>query len=145
MLRCMTPIFLSGFLALMLSAARPTLQQPSLLIEITNVQPNRGKIVVELYKDKADWLKTPFRKLTLPADKSTKTASFTVPPGQYAVSIYQDKNENGTLDQNFLNIPKEPIGFGNNYRPFGKPKFESSVIRYNPGSKPEAINLFEAL
>jgi uncharacterized protein (DUF2141 family) len=27
-------------------------------------------------------------------------------------------------------IPKEPVGFGNNYKPFGKPKFEPASIEY---------------
>lgn len=140
-----TPIFLTSLLALTLTAWGPRLQPPSLLIEITNVQINKGKIVVELYKDKADWLKSPFRKTTLATDKSTKTASFSVPPGRYALSIYQDVNEDGKVDQNFLGIPKEPIGFGNNYRPFGKPKFKASVITAGQGSKPEVVKLFEVL
>ncbi|MEJ7666133.1 MAG: DUF2141 domain-containing protein [Hymenobacter sp.] len=33
---------------------------------------------------------------------------------------------------NFLQIPKEPVGFGNNYKPFGEPKFESALIDSRP-------------
>ncbi len=139
------PTILVILLAMVLTASKSMNQQSALPIEIVNVQKKRGKIVVELYKDKSDWLKTPFRKLTLPTDELAKTALFTVPPGKYAVSIYQDVNENGKLDQNFLGIPKEPVGFGNNYRPFGKPKFESALIDYTPASKPQVIKLFEVL
>lgn len=145
MLYSVTPNHLVYALATLWIALRPAQQQPPLLIDIVNVQLNKGKIVVELYNDKANWLKSPFRKITLSADKAATVASFVVPPGQYAVSIYQDVNGNGKLDQNFIGIPKEPIGFGNNYRPFGKPKFESSVITYKPNAKLEAIKLFEAL
>lgn len=138
-----TPAILVILLAMVLAASIN--QQSPLPIEIVNVQKKQGKIVVELYKDKSDWLKNPFRKLTLPTDEPAKTALFNVPPGKYAVSIYQDVNENGKLDQNFLGIPKEPVGFGNNYRPFGKPKFESALIDYTPTSKPQVIKLFEVL
>lgn len=129
-------------LALTLSASTPLHQQASLQIEILNIQKSSGKIVVEIYNDKAGWLKNSFRRLTLPTDADFKKVSFSVPPGKYAISIYQDRNENGKLDQNFLGIPKEPIGFGNNYKPFGKPSFESASIDYKPTSKPESIKLF---
>ena len=129
-------------LAVMLSASNSVAQQPALRIEISNIKKNSGKIVVELYKDKSSWLKQPFRRLTLPTDESSKTASFTLPEGKYAVAIYQDLNENGELGMNILQIPKEPIGFGNNYKPFGNPKFESALIEYNAKSKPEVIKLF---
>ncbi len=137
-----TLIIIPVILAITLFASKAFGQQSLLKMVILNVQKNRGKIVVDIYKDKSDWLKIPFRKIILSTDESSKTASFDIPQGKYAVSIYQDISENGKLDQNFLGIPKEPIGFGNNYRPFGKPKFESTVIEHNPASKPEAIKLF---
>lgn len=140
-----TLIILFVFLAMALSASKFVDQQPSLSIEVASVQRNKGKIVVEVYKDKAEWLKAPFRKLTLPADESLKKASLAIPHGKYAVSVYQDINENGKLDQNFLGIPKEPVGFGNNYKPFGKPAFESALIDHSPTSKPEVIKLFSVL
>lgn len=127
--------------ALILSAFRPSDQQSSLNIEVFNIQKNHGKVVVEIYSEKSGWLKSPFRRTTLSTDENYKMASFDVPQGKYAVSIYQDINENNTLDQNFLGIPKEPVGFGNNYRPFGKPSFESALIEHSSTSKPKAIKL----
>jgi uncharacterized protein (DUF2141 family) len=130
------------FLALTLPASKSQDQQSSLHIAILNIEKNRGKIVVEIYKDKSDWLKSPFQKTILSTDESLKKALFNVPYGKYAISIYQDLNENGKLDQNFLGIPKEPIGFGNNHKPLGKPDFESAVIEHTLKSEPEAIRLF---
>ena len=111
-------------------------------IEVVNIEKNRGKVVVEIYNDKSGWLKKPFRRLLLTPDATAQTASFAVPPGKYAVSIYQDTNGNGELDMNFLSIPKEPVGFGNNYKPFGQPKFELAAVDYSPAAKPAAIKLF---
>jgi uncharacterized protein (DUF2141 family) len=49
--------------------------------------------------------------VVLIADKEAQIASFDVPYGKYAITIYQDINENSEADMNFLSIPKEPIGF----------------------------------
>lgn len=132
-------------LAAVLAASKPLVQQAPLQIQILNVQKNNGKVVVEIYNAKADWLKKPFRRMTLSPDDNTKKALFDVPHGKYAISIYQDTNENGELGMNFLSIPKEPIGFGNNYKPFGEPKFESALVDYSPTSKPAAIKLYSVL
>lgn len=129
-------------LALALAAFDAAAQQSTFRIDVSNIKKNSGKIVVELYKDEASWLKQPFRRLVLPTDASSKTASFAVPEGKYAVTIYQDLNENGEVGMNFLQIPREPVGFGNNYKPFGEPKFEKALIEYRATSKPAAIKLY---
>lgn len=115
--------------------------QSSLDINISNVQKNKGKVIVEIYQDPESWLDRPFREATLPTDADTKTASFQVPLGQYAIAIYQDTDDDGKMDTNFLGIPKEPIGFGNNYKPFGKPDFESAAIEHTATSGPHEIEL----
>ncbi len=115
--------------------------QSSLDINILNVQINQGKVIVEIFQDSESWLDRPFRETTLPTDAETKTASFQVPPGKYAIAIYQDTDDDGEMDSNFLGIPKEPIGFGNNYEPFGKPKFESAAIEHTATSGPHEIKL----
>ncbi len=81
----------------------------------------------------------------LSTNQDFQSVSFQVPYGKYAVSIYQDMNDNGKLDSGIFSIPKEPIGFGNNYKPFGKPKFESAAIEFKATSRPQEIKLFKAL
>jgi uncharacterized protein (DUF2141 family) len=114
-------------------------------IKITNIKKNTGKIIVEIYNSKNSWLKSPYKKVVLSTDQDAQIASFDVPYGKYAITIYQDLNENSEADMNFLSIPKETIGFGNNYKPFGEPKFESCAIDFNADSKPEIINLYKVL
>ena len=117
--------------------------QESLDIKISNIKKNSGKIVVEIYNSKTGWLKSPYQKLVLATNQDVQTASFKVPYGKYAITVYQDLNNNGQSDMNFLGIPKEPVGFGNNYKPFGEPKFESTSIEFKANSKPQEIKLFE--
>jgi len=119
--------------------------QQTLAIKVTNIKKNSGKIVVEIYDNKSAWLKMPFKKVVLPTDQEMQIASFDVPYGKYAITIYQDLNENNEADMNFISIPKEPIGFGNNYKPFGEPKFESCTIEFNANSQPQIINLYKVL
>jgi uncharacterized protein (DUF2141 family) len=33
--------------------------------------------------------------------------------GEYLIALFQDTNNNGVLDTNFLNFPKEPVGLSN--------------------------------
>ena len=130
-------------LMLTLITAPESPAQGSLDINITNIKKNSGRIVVEIYNSKADWLKTPFKKLELSSNQDSQTASFQVPYGTYAITVYQDINTNGKTDMNFIGIPREPVGFGNNYKPFGEPKFESALIEFSANSKPQAIKLYK--
>ena len=117
--------------------------QESLDIKISNIKKNTGNVVVEIYNNKTSWLKTPYQKMVLSSNQDVQTASFKVPYGKYAITIYQDLNDNGEADMNFLGIPKELVGFGNNYKPFGEPKFESCLIEFTATSKPEEIRLYK--
>ena len=49
-----------------------------------------------------------------------------VPPGEYALLVYHDENNNGRIDKTFMGIPKEPLGFSNRYRPKGPPSYSRS-------------------
>ena len=117
--------------------------QQTLDIKITNIKKNSGKVIVEIYDNKTTWLKTPYRKMELSSSQEIQTASFKVPYGNYAITIYQDLNNNGEADMNFLGIPKELVGFGNNYKPFGEPKFKSCLIEFKATSKPQEIKLYK--
>ena len=117
--------------------------QGSLDIKISNIRKNTGKVVIEIYDSKTSWLKTPYQKMELASNQNVQTASFKVPYGMYAITIYQDLNNNGEPDMNFLGIPKELVGFGNNYKPFGEPKFKSCLIEFKATSRPQEIKLYK--
>lgn len=52
-----------------------------------------------------------------------------VPPGEYAVGILHDENENGEMDTSVLGIPKEGHGASNGARgTLGPPKFKDAAI-----------------
>ena len=94
-----------------------------------NVQIGKGFVVVEIWSDEKMFLKKPLMSKTLKAVNQTLEFTFELTEGRYAISVYQDLNDNKKLDLGIFNIPKEPVGFGNNFRPkFSAPKFEDCTI-----------------
>lgn len=64
-----------------------------------------------------------------PIPRGAKQMKITLdlPPGTYAVSLYEDLNGNHKLDHNWIGIPGEPVGVSNNPAAhFGAPKFGDS-------------------
>jgi len=55
-----------------------------------------------------------------------------LPKGDYAISMYHDKNADGKCNLNFLGVPTEPYGFSNNFRPkFSAPTFTDCQFNLN--------------
>ena len=55
---------------------------------------------------------------------------FDLPTGTYAIGVFHDVNGNNSLDTNFLGIPKEQYGFGNDATgSFGPPSFDEAAIK----------------
>lgn len=54
-----------------------------------------------------------------------------VPPGRFALQLYQDSNDNGRLDLSPRGIPLEPVGFSNNPTLLkGKPKPRAAAFEH---------------
>lgn len=132
-----------GMLALFLSLAVTAMQAQSFKLEITNIRENDGKVIVALYNSEKDWFEKPFREITFETKEDSKVVAFEVPYGVYAVSVYQDTKGNNGLDRNFLGIPKEPIAFGNNYKPFGDPDYRSASITFDANYKIQTLKLYK--
>lgn len=114
-----------------------------LKIRITNIEINKGKLNVAIFNNPKDWLEKPFAAQSVPASKNELEFTFSLPEGNFAISVYQDVNNNGKLDHGFIPIPKEPVGFGNNYKPFAKPDYNQATIIFKKDSKPLEIKLIK--
>jgi uncharacterized protein (DUF2141 family) len=120
-------------------------QNSEFQIEISDIDIGRGTLVVEIYADENSWLSQPVLRLTHPTNKKIALLSFELPPGEYGISTFQDYDEDEELDQNFIGIPKEPIAFGNNYKPFGTPKFDDAAVLLNEKNKLLKLTLYSVL
>ena len=104
--------------------------QSSLEIHVNNIKSKKGSIQFGLFTTEADYLKNPVEKKVVKSTGKDVTVVFeNLQPGDYALSVIHDENENGALDSNALGIPKEGFAFGNNaLGSFGPPPFEKAKI-----------------
>lgn len=104
--------------------------QGSLEVRVDNVRKASGTVRVGLFSNEKDFLKKPIAGKVVKADANSVTVVFTdLQPGDYAVSVIHDENENGELDSNALGMPKEGFAFGNNSMGmFGPPSFKEAKI-----------------
>ncbi|MBB6499337.1 DUF2141 domain-containing protein [Pedobacter cryoconitis] len=107
-------------------------QSVKMTIEVKKVQPGKGTVVVNIYDKKEVFLKTSFLSKTQKADQSTLKFIIDLPKkGTYAITVFQDLDNNKKLNQDWLGIPEEPVGYGNNFKPSSKPKFNECSVTVN--------------
>ena len=124
------------FTALLLAFSMSALgaETASLKVELSGLAEVEGKIYIAVYDSSDTWLGDEVvasQAVDIVSSRIDQLvhAELTLPPGDYAFSIFYDVNGNGELDANFIGIPKEPVALSNNARPkFGPPKFKDAVF-----------------
>jgi uncharacterized protein (DUF2141 family) len=85
-------------------------------------------VKLNFYNNPDTFLKTgqmAIRMVVRPDGKSTLSIPVALAPGEWAVAVSQDLNNNDKLDKNFLGSPTEPFAFSNNVKPrLAAPRFE---------------------
>lgn len=106
--------------------------QSSLTIEFELSKPEAGgKVMVALCpgKEAFDREKGCLTQVLDARARPLRAIFADLPPGQHAIKAYHDVNANGKLDTNWMGIPTEPYGFGNDARgSFGPPSFNQSAV-----------------
>ena len=93
-------------------------------VKLTGISKKEGDLMVGLFRNKKEFLVSPFKGRILPVTGTQEEVVFEkVPYGDYAVSVIQDLNKNRKLDF-FMVFPSEPWGLSNNVKPMGPPQFE---------------------
>lgn len=101
-----------------------------LIISIDN-PPNEGAVIAMLFNSSSTFvnLRDPFKIITLPSGGTAPGRITDLAAGEYALVVYHDENANGGLDENFIGIPSEPLGFSNRYWPQGPPTFTNAAFK----------------
>src|SRR5687767_271004 len=94
------------------------IQQEGVMVTITGLRNTNGHVLLSLFKDGEGFpnkLETAFRKerLNITAGKATVHLNM-LPPGNYAIAILHDENDDLKMKTNWLGIPVEGYGFSNN-------------------------------
>ncbi len=108
-------------------------QTANITLKVTNIKEVKGNINFAIFKS-ADGFPNGdqyFLAKSIPVDKKEFTYIIKdVSTDIYAISVYQDYDEDGVLNNNMFGIPKEPYGFSNDARgKKGPPKFEDAVFQ----------------
>jgi uncharacterized protein (DUF2141 family) len=103
------------------------LQKNQLEVIVKNVRPQKGHVRVCLFDNKNDFFNKALKCYDVDApeyENSILVIFNGLKNSRHAVAVYQDYNQNGILDRNWLGLPKEPYGFSNNPSTyFGPPGF----------------------
>ena len=135
---------LSTLILLMISmlAASNLFAQRKLEVTVKNIKELKGTIRVALYNNEKDFLENFLQgKIVKVTGNEAKIVFENLKPGDYAVSVFHDENENEKLDSGFMGIPNEPYGFSNDAMgTFGPPSFEKAKVNLT-SDKAAVINL----
>ena len=92
----------------------------TLTVRVERVKTDRGPVICDLF-NAGDGFPGPSPiiggSLRVEASKEPVCVWERLPAGDYAVSVIQDENANGGLDNNILGIPAEGYGASNNVLP----------------------------
>jgi uncharacterized protein (DUF2141 family) len=119
----------TAFFVFLLIAGAGSLLAQTLTIRVENIEPDKGYLMVGVFNNKSNFPDNYFQGQRIKVTSGTMIVAFNnLPTGTYAVSVYQDTNENEQLDKNFLGIPKEGYGFSNNSN---RPVYERCLFDFN--------------
>lgn len=113
----------------------------NLTIEVKGIKNNQGKIYIAIYDSEATFLNKATGIIADINDKKSIGIIKGLKKGTYAVSLFQDENNNKKMDTKIFGIPKEPYGFSNNATGFmGPPKFNDAKFTLD-SNKTISINI----
>ena len=111
-------------------------------LEISGVRVNGGNVYVDVFSNERDFRSNnPSFQIVLDSSSQNIIYSFDLQVGEYVFAIFQDTNNNGELDTNFLGLPKEPFVI-TNYRN-GIPNFNRLKFSVNNNFSRMAVSFGE--
>jgi uncharacterized protein (DUF2141 family) len=112
-------------------------QQHTMVVVIKNVNEAKGKVSVALFNREDEFMgKSLVSQSTVAKTGEVQLTFENVIPGDYAISVMHDANENSELDSNAFGIPKEGFGFSNDAMGmFGPPSFEKAKFNFKGEGK----------
>ena len=126
----MKKLAISVLMIIGLSSVTNLVAQSKIEVTVKNVKESKGTIRVALFNNETDFLEQALESKVVKASATETNVVFdNLKPGEYAISVIHDVNENKELDKGFMGIPKEPYGFSNDARgKFGPPSYEESKL-----------------
>lgn len=114
-----------------------------LSVRIDNLRSSEGNVRVGLFNSAVDFPRRQFKGEAVESNSGAVVVLFKdLPAGIYAISAYQDLNDNQKLDTNAMGRPNEPHGFSKDARgTFGPPSFDDAGFAVQEGSNVITVKL----
>jgi uncharacterized protein (DUF2141 family) len=97
-------------------------------VEVQNLRPGQGPLMLAAYSDAASFRKTATTQMQVAVTGETMTVQVCGLSGDaVAVTLFQDLNANGRLDANPFGMPTEPWGASGKPAPMG-PSWDSAQV-----------------
>ncbi len=99
-----------------------------LTIEVEGVSSSDVKLIASIFLKENYLSETPFKEIVCTLEPNSNHITLPdMPDGEYSIFLFEDSNNNGELDLNFLGIPKEAFGFSQNPKlRFSAPSYEQT-------------------
>ena len=98
-------------------------------VEVRNLRPEQGMLMLAAYTDATSFRKTAAAELRVPATAETMTLQVCGLGGNaVAFTLFQDLNGNAKLDRNPFGIPTEPWGASGKTSAMSAPTWESTQV-----------------
>ncbi len=111
---------------------------PSVTVVVSDLASTTSAVKLYFYNVRETFLIKggyTFMRVVKPGGQRRVSLPVQLPPGEWAVAITQDLNNNDKVDKNMLGIPTEPFAFSNNVRPhFAPPAFDECKFTVSGGS-----------
>lgn len=129
-----------GFVLLVTAALAFAEEQPAkgrLQFVIDSFNNDQGRAILVLYRrsDRLFSQQAAFKKAVVEIVNGQARAVFEdVPAGEYAAISVHDENNNGVVEHHWYGLPKEQVGFSNNFKLSifsGKPTFDKLAFTYS--------------
>lgn len=96
----------------------------TLTVTVENAKNDNGNMLVSLHSNETFMKGKGIDNLESKIVDGKSTITFeNVKPGEYAIMVLHDENENNTMDFEPNGMPKESYGMSNNPRSFGPPAY----------------------
>lgn len=126
----------AGLLLLLVGSSA---QASDILVTVDGLQPIGALHAALVSAELQRWPEQPLRQLH---SEDMELRLPDLPPGRYAIQLYQDSNDNGQLDLDWRGIPLEPVGFSSNPPLLnGKPKPGDSLFEHGSADTQLRIRL----
>ena len=116
--------------------------QACVRVEVQNVRPQQGMLMVAAYAEAENYNKKPLAMMSLRPDGETVQLQVCGATGPaIALSLFQDLNGNQKLDTNLLGIPSEPWGASGKPSGLEAPRWETTQVPVADGAGVVVVKL----